>query len=52
MASDDGTFRQYLNEYVFGVKSHGNYLDKIGKDRLSEIKADPKLGYRSGLDRR
>jgi glutaconate CoA-transferase subunit A len=52
MASDDKTFRQYLNEYVFGVKSHGNYLDKIGKDRLSQIKADPRVGYRPGMDRR
>jgi glutaconate CoA-transferase subunit A len=52
MASDDGTFRQYLDEYVFGVKSHGEYLEKIGKHRLSQIKADPKLGYRAGLDRR
>ena len=52
MASGDGTFRQYLGEYVFGVKSHGEYLEKIGKDRLSQIKADSKLGYRAGLDRR
>ena len=52
MAPDDGTFRQYLDEYVFGVKSHEEYLEKIGKDRLSQIRADPKLGYRPGLDRR
>ncbi len=52
MAPDDGTFRQYLDEYVIGVGSHREYLQKIGKDRLSEIKADPKLGYRPGLDRR
>ena len=52
MAPDDGTFRQYLDEYVFGVKSHEEYLEKIGKDRLSQIRADPRLGYRPGLDRR
>jgi glutaconate CoA-transferase subunit A len=52
MASDDRTFRQYLDEYVFGVNSHEEYLEKIGRGRLSQIKADPKLGYRPGLDRR
>ncbi|MFB0505236.1 MAG: CoA transferase subunit A, partial [Thermodesulfobacteriota bacterium] len=52
MAPDDRTFRQYLDEYVLGVKSHDNYLEKIGKHRLSEIKADLKLGYRAGLGRR
>ena len=52
MAPDDGTFRRYLDEYVLGVKSHDGYLEKVGKDRLSQIKADPKLGYRAELDRR
>lgn len=52
MAPDDGTFRQYLDDYVFGVTSHEEYLEKIGEDRLSQIRADPRLGYRPGLDRR
>jgi glutaconate CoA-transferase subunit A len=52
VASGDDTFRQYLDEYVLGVKSHEEYLDKIGRDSLSQIRADPKLGYRPGLDRR
>jgi glutaconate CoA-transferase subunit A len=52
MAPDDGTFRQYLDEYVFGVESHEEYIEKIGRNRLSQIRADPKLGYRPGLDRR
>jgi hypothetical protein len=37
---------------VFGVKSHEEYIEKIGRNRLSQIRADPKLGYRPGLDRR
>jgi glutaconate CoA-transferase subunit A len=52
VASDDDTFRQYLDEYVLGAKSHEDYLEKIGKESLSQIRADPKLGYRPGLDRR
>jgi glutaconate CoA-transferase subunit A len=52
VASDDDTFRQYLDEYVLGPKSHEEYLEKIGKESLSQIRADPKLGYRPGLDRR
>jgi len=52
VASGDDTFRQYLDEYVLGAKSHEDYLEKIGRDSLSQIRADPKLGYRPGLDRR
>jgi glutaconate CoA-transferase subunit A len=52
MASDDENFQRYLDEYVFGVKTHDDYLNKIGRDRLSQIEADPRVGYRPGMDRR
>ncbi len=43
--TDDG-FKAYLDKFVFGVSSHGEYLNHIGKDALESLKADPILGYR------
>jgi len=40
------TFNKYLNDYVFSVNTHQEYLQKVGGDQmLARIKADPKLGY-------
>jgi glutaconate CoA-transferase subunit A len=52
MATDDVTFRTYLDEWVYGVPSHDEYLDKIGGSGLMTIKANPVIGYTPGLDRR
>jgi glutaconate CoA-transferase, subunit A len=52
MAGDDAGFREYLDEWVFGVTDHQGYLDKIGGWGLMSIKADPIIGYTRGLDRR
>jgi glutaconate CoA-transferase, subunit A len=52
MAEDDRRFEQYLEEWVYGVRDHGEYLDRIGESRLAEIRADSVLGYRKGLERR
>jgi glutaconate CoA-transferase subunit A len=52
MAADDGRFAEYLQEWVYGVGSHDQYLEKVGTDQLAKIKADPVLGYAKGLDRR
>jgi acyl CoA:acetate/3-ketoacid CoA transferase alpha subunit len=36
----------YLDEYVYGVKDHWEYLEKVGGERrLSQLRADPILGY-------
>ncbi len=45
-AVDDGTFRNYLDRFVYGVDTHEAYLHRIGKDRLDAVKADPRYGYR------
>ena len=38
--------QKYMDEYVFGVKDHWGYLEKIGGlQRMSELTADPLLGY-------
>ncbi len=51
-AEDDKLFQEYLDEWVYGIKSHEEYLEKVGKDMLLTIKADPTLGYAPGLDRK
>jgi glutaconate CoA-transferase subunit A len=51
-AKDDGTFKAYLDKFVYGVKDHQGLLDRIGTDRLAKIKADPRTGYATGLDRK
>jgi glutaconate CoA-transferase subunit A len=39
-------FRAYLDEYVFGVDGHWQYLDRIGgAAHLTALLADPVLGY-------
>jgi glutaconate CoA-transferase subunit A len=52
MAEDDRLFDRYLAEWVYGVRDHGEYLDRIGETGLAEIRADSVLGYRKGLERR
>ncbi len=52
IAGDDGRFKEYLNEWVYGVRTHEEYLNKIGADMLMKIKANPVLGYAVGLDRK
>jgi glutaconate CoA-transferase, subunit A len=40
------TFRTYLDQYVYGVKDHWEYLDRVGGLKsLNSLKADPVMGY-------
>lgn len=52
VANDDNEFKKYLDEWVYGVKSHEEYLEKVGSSTLLQIKANPILGYAVGLDRK
>lgn len=52
VAKEDATFRQYLDEWVFGLKNQEEYLNKIGGAGLVNIKANTIIGYAPGLDRR
>ena len=45
-------FRSWLDEWVLGVRDHGEYLEKLGVKRLLAIRADPTLGYAPDLPRR
>jgi len=37
-AKEPGTTQEYLDQFVYGVKDHQEYLDLIGAERLEELK--------------
>ena len=45
-------YRAWLQEWVFGVDDHDEYLAKVGGKQLARLAADPVRGYAIGLDRR
>lgn len=40
-------FDKFLDEWVYGVKDHNEYLNKLGATRLLDLKVVPGLGYAS-----
>jgi glutaconate CoA-transferase subunit A len=52
IARDDERFAAWLDEWVYGVRGHEEYLERVGGEALSRLAADPDLGYTPGLDRR
>ena len=52
-AEDETTFAHYLDRFVYGVRSHTEYLQEAGGPaRLDDLRADPAYGYRPDLRRR
>lgn len=51
-AKDDDGFAAWLDEWVYGVASWDDYLDKVGGAQLARIRANTVAGYAPGLDRR
>jgi len=52
-AEDDASFKEFLDEYIYGVNDWEEYLEKIGGEKkLRMLKADKKLGYAPKLKRR
>jgi acyl CoA:acetate/3-ketoacid CoA transferase len=40
------SLQAYLDQYVFGVRDHWEYLERVGGlQRLNSLQADPVLGY-------
>lgn len=50
-ARDQAAFKAYQDQYIFGVKNHEQLLEKVGKDRLTAIAADPRTGYSVNMKR-
>jgi glutaconate CoA-transferase subunit A len=52
-ASDDATFKAYLDQFVYGVKTHDEYLEAVGgAQRLDSLRAETAYGYKPDLSRR
>ncbi|MFH2131035.1 MAG: CoA-transferase [bacterium] len=51
LAKDDQAYEAYLNEYVFGVQNHAEFMTLVGEESRARIKADPETGYATGLER-
>jgi glutaconate CoA-transferase subunit A len=52
VAKDDAKWAEYLDEWVYGVADHEQYLDKVGASTLCRIRANSAAGFTRGLDRR
>ena len=50
-AKNDQKYNIYQQKYVYGVNSHQELLNLIGKTRLEAIKADPRTGYAVDMKR-
>ncbi|MCK9274027.1 MAG: CoA transferase subunit A [Syntrophales bacterium] len=51
-AQNDARYREYLDKYIYNIKSHSEFIElNGGKKRLEAIKADAAAGYRLGLKR-
>ena len=44
------TFKDFCEKYVYSVKSHEEYLDKLGAMRLIKLNNTPGFGYAAQLD--
>ena len=42
-------FKAYLQEWVYGVKDHTEYIDKLGASRLANLKVVQGFGYAAKL---
>lgn len=51
-ARDDDRWSSYLDEWVYGVAGHEEYLEKLGAGTLTRIAANRAQGFTPGLDRR
>jgi glutaconate CoA-transferase, subunit A len=50
-ARDPEAFNAYQEQFIFGVNDHEQFLEKVGKDRLTAIAADPRTGYSVNMKR-
>ncbi|MGP1449110.1 MAG: glutaconate CoA-transferase, partial [Filifactor alocis] len=47
----DEDFKAFVDEWVYGVKTHEEYLDKLGASRLINLINTPGLGYSENLNK-
>ncbi len=42
-------FKAYMKEWVYDMKDHSDYINKLGADRLAKLKVVPGFGYAAKL---
>jgi len=42
-------FKEFMNKYVYSVKTHKEYIDKIGASRLADLRVTPGFGYKAHI---
>ena len=50
-ASDDDAYGSYLDQFIFQVRTHNEFLNIAAADHLEDIKAHPRTGYATNLNR-
>lgn len=50
-ARDDQAFKQYLEQFIHQTAHHEDFLTLAAGSRIDALRADPKTGYATGLDR-
>ncbi len=50
-AKDDRRFKEYQEEFIYGVENHEGLLTRVGRERLESILADPRTGYAVNMKR-
>lgn len=48
---DDATRDKWMDEWVYNVNDHWDYLDKLGASKLNRLKANPQYNYNPFNDR-
>jgi len=51
-AKHDDCFKKYLDEWVYSVPTHEEYMNRVGVAALLSIKANSVVGYAQALDRK
>lgn len=51
-SKSDDDFASFLEQYVWKIGNHEEYVDKLGQEIFGEISATANLGYRSNLKRK
>ncbi len=50
-ARDEKLFAKYLDNYIYNIKNHEDFIGFVGKERIDAIRANPNTGYAENLVR-
>lgn len=50
-SKDDQLFKEFIDEWIYGVEDHNEYVDKLGVAYLNGLHVTPGFGFKPGLKR-